>query len=111
MPLNEIAYCVLDDWRAQQEAAVDRVFKNQDGSPLKSVKKAWAGLLAHASIKSFRWHDMRHHFASKLVMNGVDLNTVRELMGHTDITMTLRYAHLAPEHKAQAVSKLVAKNK
>jgi len=71
------------------------------------VKTAWLELLKSAGIVGFRWHDMRHDFASRLVMAGVPLNTVRDLLGHADIKMTLRYAHLAPDSKAAAVDQLI----
>jgi len=59
-----------------------------------------------AEIEDFRFHDLRHTFASHLVMAGVDLVTVKELLGHRTINMTNRYTHLAQEHKALAVAKL-----
>jgi|HubBroStandDraft_4_1064222.scaffolds.fasta_scaffold146570_2 integrase len=107
IPLNSEALQVLKDWRKQTKSH-DLVFHNKDGERFDNIKKGWTAILGE-EIKNFRWHDLRHHFASRLVMAGVDLNTVRELLGHSDMAMTLRYAHLAPEHKANAVEKLVQK--
>lgn len=106
VPLNVIALQVLKNWQ-EQASTKGLVFQNHNGEQFDNVKKSWMTVLKMAEIDNFRWHDMRHHFASRLVMAGVDLNTVRELLGHADIKMTLRYAHLAPEHKARAVAKLV----
>lgn len=103
IPLNSEAVTVLTQWKTQQPEG--RLFN------VVSVTKAWAALMEDAGIEDFRFHDLRHDFASRLVMAGVDLNTVRELLGHGDITMTLRYAHLAPEHKAAAVEALVGGKK
>lgn len=106
IPLNDEAWSTLSDWRMQAgENAL--IFPSRDGGEFNNVRKSWEAVLVAAEVEDFRWHDMRHTFASKLVMAGVDLNTVRELLGHSDIKMTLRYAHLAPEHKASAVAKLM----
>lgn len=99
IPLNTEALSVLTRW-AKQCDGQGRVFEPND------PKKGWLALLQEAKIANFRFHDLRHDFASKLVRKGVDLNTVRELLGHSDITMTLRYAHLAPDGLAAAVAKL-----
>ncbi len=112
VPLNTEARQVLVAWRPAEAPAEALVFPGPldaagQVQPLQETKTAWTGLLKAAGITAFRFHDLRHTFASKLVMRGVDLNTVRELLGHADLTMTLRYAHLAPEHLDAAVEKLV----
>lgn len=107
VPLNNEALSILKDWKKQSENTAKFIFPAKDGNKLNNVRKSWATVLKQAKITNFRWHDLRHHFASRLAMAGVDLNTIRELLGHSDLTMTLRYAHLAPEHKANAVAKLV----
>jgi integrase len=107
IPLNSEALETLKQWKTQHGSKLGLVFPSVDNKPFDNVKKSWHTLLTLAKIEAFRWHDLRHTFASKLVMRGVDLNTVRELLGHSDLKMTLRYAHLAPEHKAAAVEKLV----
>jgi integrase len=105
IPLNAEAMLVLQAWR-QQSADSALVFPGKNGGQFDNTRKAWDGVLKVADIIGFRWHDLRHTFASNLVMAGVPLNTVRELLGHTTPTMTLRYAHLAPDHKAAAVERL-----
>ena len=107
IPLNTDATAALETWQQTTGQAQGLIFLNDEGKQLASVKTAFNRLLANAGIENFRFHDLRHTFASKLVMAGVDLNTVRELLGHSDIKMTLRYALLAPEHKALAVARLV----
>ena len=107
IPLNSEAMGVLKKWRSSLDAS-GLVFPSKDGDLRNNANKSWRNLLGDAKIKNFRWHDMRHHFASKLVMASVDLNTVRELLGHASMDMTLRYAHLAPEFKKEAVERLVA---
>jgi integrase len=105
VPLNDEAHAALMQWRAQTPG--EFVFPGRTGSPVTEIKTAWGNLLDRAGVTEFTWHDMRHHFASKLAMAGVDLNVIRELLGHADLNMTIRYAHLAPAHKALAVAKLV----
>jgi integrase len=100
IPLNTEAVKVLKNSRAQNPAD-ERVI------PIDTAfQSSWTTVLTRAAITSLRWHDLRHHFASRLAQKGVPLNTVRELLGHASMAMTLRYAHLAPDQKREAVAKL-----
>ena len=83
------------------------LFHSKRDGLIKNPRKWFATALEQAEIKDVTWHTLRHTFASRLVMAGVDLKTVQELMGHKTIAMTARYAHLAPTHKLQALETLV----
>ena len=74
--------------------------------PYKDLKRGFKRALLRSGIDHCRFHDLRHTFASQLVMAGIDITTVKELMGHKSLKMTMRYSHLAPEHKQKAVDKL-----
>jgi integrase len=113
IPMTDTIYSTLSLWKQQctDTAPESLVFPSpKTHKKMDNCGSAWENLLKEANIQKFRWHDMRHDFASQLVMSGVDLNTVRELMGHADLKMTLRYAHLAPENKLQAIRVLDKKS-
>ena len=76
------------------------------GKPLYDCRKQFSSAVTRAEIENIRFHDLRHTFASHLIMAGVDVMTVKELLGHASITMTMRYAHLAPDHRLRAVKTL-----
>jgi integrase len=86
------------------------VFITKRGERLLGPRHWFEDAVEKAGIKDFTWHDLRHTFASRLVMADVDIRTVAELMGHKSIQMTMRYAHLAPEHKLVAVERLARYN-
>jgi site-specific recombinase XerD len=83
------------------------LFHSKRDGLIKNPRKWFATALEQAEIEDVTWHTLRHTFASRLVMAGVDLKTVQELMGHKTIAMTAQYAHLAPTHKLQALETLV----
>lgn len=115
IPMNKIVVETLKQW-LEQNAHISSpyVFPSASNPATynRDANKAWNTLLGkstnqEALIEDFHWHDLRHDFASRLVMANVDINTVRALLGHSDIKMTLRYAHLGPDHLQNSVARLV----
>ena len=102
--MNESVKSVLA--RVKRPVGAIYVFSSFNNQPYDNVKRSFKTALDKAGIKNFRFHDLRHTFASHLVMGGVDLLTVKELLGHKKIDMTLRYSHLSCGHKFKAVQTL-----
>jgi integrase len=86
-----------------------RVFHSaKTGEPLENGRHWFDEAVMEAEIKNFRWHDLRHTFASSLRMNGVPPEDIADLLGHKSLTMTRRYAHLGPNKLHAAMSLLGA---
>ena len=103
VPLNEVALSTLKSLRHLRG---QYVFCKEDGARLShSEVKSIVPLVCHRAglLKRLTMHGLRHTFASHLVMRGVALKAVQELLGHATIDMTLRYAHLSPDVKRDAV--------
>ena len=102
VPLNQAAVRALEALRKQYPAS--ELVCGGAGEPRRWFEPA----LKDAKVANFSWHCLRHTFASRLVMAGVDIRTVQELLGHKTIGMTVRYSHLAPKHTLAAVERLDA---
>jgi integrase len=107
LPINRILHNTLNKLGPRKDSSY--IFTNKDGKPFKQVHRGFKAALRRAGIKDFRFHDLRHTFASHLVMRGVDIRTVQELLGHKNIMMTMRYSHLSNDHLHAAVATLTAK--
>ena len=97
IPLNTTVFEILLD--RKRNAREERAFNY-------NFRKSFETAIRRSGIKDFHFHDLRHTFASWLVMAGIPIYTVKELMRHEDIKMTTRYAHLSPDHKTEAVKVL-----
>jgi hypothetical protein len=98
VPLNQTAMQVLMD----RPRVSDYVFTHSGGGKVKAISnRVWREALDKAGITDFRWHDLRHTWASWLVQNGTPLAALKEMGGWESVEMVQRYAHLAPEHLSQ----------
>lgn len=108
IPLSDLAMSVLEQQQAEEAArkAQDEEHTHSPwvfpyrGHPIGKIKSACGKALARAGIENFRWHDLRHTWASWHVMAGTPLEVLKELGGWADYHMVLRYTHLAPDHLA-----------
>lgn len=109
IPLNSVALAALKELHGKGKMMKSvPVFPSTRSSESLQGSRGWfPSVLEEAKIDGYSWHCNRHTFASRLVMAGVDLRTVAELLGHRTLQMVMRYSHLAPEHQASAVDRLV----
>lgn len=109
VPLNAIAreaIMIRTKFRAEHCPGSPWVFSNDTGEHIACIKRSFATACRKAGISDFRFHDLRHTCAAWLVQLGVPLTQVRDVLGHSTIKMTERYAHLAPENVRAALTLL-----
>lgn len=102
IPMNDMLMTTLK--RVPRRLDSPHVFQRKNGEKFRKMRTGFENALKRCGLSGVRFHDLRHTFASHLVMGGVDVRTVQELLGHKDIRMTMRYSHLAPDHMRKAVS-------
>ncbi|UCF70700.1 MAG: site-specific integrase, partial [candidate division WOR-3 bacterium] len=105
IPINDILYAELLRL-PHGPTDCEHVFVGKGNKPIRSIQNAWERALKAAGIVNFRFHDLRHTFASYLAMNGHNIRDIQELLGQKTILMTIRYSHLSNEVLRRAVDTL-----
>ncbi len=106
IPINRDVYEALIALEGDAAKRTGLLFTGRDGGAWGKIRTAFELALKRAGVKDFTFHDLRHTFASHAIMRGVSLADLKEILGHSTITMTLRYAHLSPTHLRAAVEKV-----
>jgi integrase len=106
VPINRDVYEALIALEPDPDRRRGRVFPAGNDRRGSQIRTAFEAALTRAGITGFRFHDLRHTAASHLVMRGASLKDVQEILGHADLRMTNRYAHLSPAHLRGAVERL-----
>lgn len=104
IPLNTVLKEALERMSAMTKR--EHVFVKPDGAPYRSIRSAFTTACKNANLIGVTPHTLRHTFASRLAMSGVDLRTIQELGGWERPEMVQRYAHLSQDHKAEAVERI-----
>lgn len=106
LPIGERLAAILRELRRKNMLKSPYVFVNDRGRQIRFIGDAFRKACKQADVRDFRFHDLRHSFASHLIMAGADLVTVGSLLGHADVKTTMRYAHLSQAHRKAAVGLL-----
>lgn len=106
IPLHAVALAAFNALK-KKNGSFPWVFLNRQDGKLRGPRDWFEPAVEKSGLEDYTWQCNRHTFASRLVMAGIDIRTVSQLMGHRTIQMTMRYAHLAPDHQQSAVDRLV----
>ncbi len=105
LAISGLAAPVMREWSKVRRIDSNLVFPSRRGKPT-FTQKAWNAAREEAGIEDFRFHDLRHTFASYLAMSGATLAELAEALGHKTLVMVKRYAHLTEGHTANVVARM-----
>ncbi len=105
IPISDDLDAILKEIRNTRHLTSEFIFTHQE-KPVRHIDYAFRGAVKRSGIQNFHFHDLRHTFASQVLLRGGSLKDVQELLGHKTMSMTLRYSHLTQEHKRKAVNRL-----